>query len=465
MRQEILDLVRQYYEQEFGRKPKFEPGRTKIHYAGRVFDGDEIINLVDSALDFWLTLGRYGNQFEEALKKFLGVKEVILTNSGSSANLVAISSLTSEKLANPLRRGDEVITPAVTFPTTLAPIIQNGLLPVFVDIEKDTLNVDCHTLEAAISKKTKAIVLPHTLGNLFDLDSLAALAKKYCLYFIEDTCDALGGTYDGRRAGSFGDFGTISFYPAHHITMGEGGVVVTNNEELAKIARSFRDWGRDCWCAPGVSNTCGKRFGWQLGDLPLGYDHKYIYSHIGYNLKPTDLQAAVGLAQMRKLPDFIATRRANFERFHRGLNHLQDFFILPRWHPKAKPSWFGFPLIIREGSGLQTSDLANFLEQHQIETRPIFAGNILKQPAYKNIAHRVHGPLTNCDYVMRNTLFVGVYPGLTETMIDYVLEVIEKATRTSQRGGARVHCGVSRDLPGLPLDPVTQGAPHPLTLA
>ena len=349
------------------------------------------------------------------------MRDVILVNSGSSANLVALTSLLSEMLPEPLRPGDEVITPAATFPTTLAPIVQNSLLPVFVDCEIGTYNADLDQVEAAISPRTRAIVLPHTLGNVFDLDRVAALCKKHALYLVEDTCDALGSKWDGKLVGTFGDFASMSFYPAHHITMGEGGAVATNKALQARVARSVRDWGRDCWCAPGVSNTCNKRFDWQLGDLPRGYDHKYIYSNIGYNLKPTDLQAAIGLAQMEKLPGFIARRKRNFQRLYEGLKDLPDL-ILPRWDSRADVSWFAFPITVRPEVGFARKDLVAHLEASKIETRMIFAGNLLRQPAYRKIQRRVVGELKNTDLVMTNTFFVGVYPGLTDPMLDFMVE-------------------------------------------
>ncbi|MBI4370180.1 MAG: lipopolysaccharide biosynthesis protein RfbH [Elusimicrobia bacterium] len=433
-RAEILRLTREFYAEELYPKEIFIPGRTKIHYSGRVFDENELVNLVDSSLDFWLTLGRYGNRFEERLSKFLDNRPALLVNSGSSANLTAITSLTSPKIERPLQPGDEVITPAATFPTTLAPILQNHLIPVFVDIEIETLNAAAKNIEAAVTKKTRAVVLPHTLGNPLNIHDLMATVRRDNLYFIEDTCDALGGTYDGRPLGTFGDFATISFYPAHHITMGEGGAVIAKTTELAKIAASIRDWGRDCWCPPGVSNTCNQRFGWQLGSLPFGYDHKYIYSHVGFNLKPTDMQAAIGAAQIEKLPKFIEQRRANFKRLYEGLSDLKNIFVLPQWDPKANPSWFAFALTIRPKSRLDPLELTQFLESRLIETRKVFAGNILRQPAYEHINHRVSGNLANTDFAMTNTFFIGVYPGLTIPMIDYMIESIHEAcVKISQR--------------------------------
>jgi CDP-6-deoxy-D-xylo-4-hexulose-3-dehydrase len=341
LKEEILERVRRY-ARTLDPRP-WRPGEDKVPYAGRVVGEEERVNLVEASLQCWLTLGEFGERFEARLKEILGVRDVILVNSGSSANLVAIASLLSEAIEEPLRPGDEVITPAVTFPTTLAPILQNNLLPVFVDCEMGTYNADLGQVEAAVSSKTRAIVLPHTLGNVYDLDRVTALCRKHGLYLIEDTCDALGSRWKGKPVGTFGDYASVSFYPAHHITMGEGGAVLTNKAPLARVARSVRDWGRDCWCAPGVSNTCNKRFGWKLGDLPEGYDHKYIYSNIGYNLKPTDLQAAIGLAQISKLPEFVARRRRNFQRLYDGLRDLPDL-LLPRWDDRAEVSWFAFPV-------------------------------------------------------------------------------------------------------------------------
>ncbi|MBI2069760.1 MAG: lipopolysaccharide biosynthesis protein RfbH [Elusimicrobia bacterium] len=429
-REEILSLVERYWKEEFARERIFAPGKTKIHYAGRVFDAQELKYLAEAGLDFWLTLGRFGHRFEEELKKFLGAPYALLVNSGSSASLVAMTSLTSSKLPRPLQKGDEVITPAVTFPTTLNPIIQNGLVPVFVDVELDTLNAGAKAIENALSKKTRALALPHTLGNALELDRIKQLTQKHGLYLLEDTCDALGGTYDGKPLGSFGDYSIISFYPAHQITMGEGGAVICHSEEMSKIAASVRDWGRDCWCMPGVSNTCGKRFDWQLGGLPHGYDHKYTYSHIGYNLKPTDMQAAVGLAQIEKLPAFIEARRANFHRIYEGLKDLGEYLILPRWDPKAKPCWFAFALTIRQESKIDAVRFSQYLEERLIETRRTFAGNIIKQPAYQSIERRIAGPLTNSDLVMSNTVFMGVYPGITPAMADYMIETVRAAIRS-----------------------------------
>jgi CDP-6-deoxy-D-xylo-4-hexulose-3-dehydrase len=419
LKDEIFAKVRAYYE-AVHRPKRFVPFESKVPYAGRVFDDRELVSLVDSALDFWLTLGPYGDQVEQRLKSLFGAKDAILVNSGSSANLLAVSTLLSPKLGRRLAPGDEVITPAVTFPTSLAPIVQAGLVPVFVDCEPATYNIAPSRLEEAVSSKTRAILVPHTLGNPCDLATLREVADRHRLWLIEDCCDALGSTFDGRLVGTFGDLATLSFYPAHHVTMGEGGALIVNRPELAKIARSVRDWGRDCWCAPGVSNTCGRRFQWQLGELPYGYDHKYIYSHVGYNLKPTDLQAAIGLAQLDKLPDFVARRRANFARLYEALRPYEESLILPKRDPRADPSWFGFPLTIR--GGFSRSDLVGWLEEARIETRQIFAGNILRQPAYQNIPCRIVGVLEESDRVMRDAFFLGVYPGLSDAMLRFVIE-------------------------------------------
>ncbi len=419
LEQEILERVRQYYE--LVHKPRqFVPYKTRIQYAGRVFGAEEMVNLVDSALDFWLTLGPYGELFEQKMKQFLGARDFVLVNSGSTANLTAVLALMSTQLENPLKPGDEVITPAVTFPTTLAPIVHSGLIPVFVDCEVGTYNINPHLVEPAISEKTRAIMVPHTLGSPCDMDIICDLARRYNLYLVEDSCDALGSTFRGELVGTFGDLATISFFPAHQITLGEGGGVVINDPRFSRIIRSVRDWGRDCWCAPGESNTCGKRFGWQLGELPKGYDHKYTYSNLGYNFKPTDMQAAIGVAQVERLGEFTEKRRRNFSRLYRGLEHLQDRLVLPRLDSRANPSWFGFPITTK--GGLSRQELVQFLENANIETRQVFAGNILCQPGYRQISHRVHGSLEQSNIIMRDAFFIGVYPGLTDEIIDFVVE-------------------------------------------
>lgn len=433
LKDEILALVGKYARAE--QPAAWKAGRDKVPYAGRVVGEEERILLVEAALQCWLTLGEFGDRFETKLKAFLGVRDVILVNSGSSANLVALTALCSEMVPGPLRPGDEVITPAATFPTTLAPIVQNNLMPVFVDCEIGTYNADLDQVEAAVSPRTRAIMLPHTLGNVYDLDRVSALCRKHGLFLVEDMCDALGSRWNGKPVGTFGDYASISFYPAHHMTMGEGGAVVTGKALLARAARSVRDWGRDCWCAPGVSNTCNQRFDWQLGDLPRGYDHKYIYSSIGYNLKPTDLQAAVGLAQLAKVPGFIERRKKNFRRLYEGLKDLPDL-ILPRWDPRAEVSWFAFPVTVRPDAPFGRKELVAHLESRKIETRMIFAGNLLRQPAYRKISRRVVGDLKNTDLVMTNTFFVGVYPGLTEEMLDFVIEQFHEFARLRPKGAA-----------------------------
>lgn len=419
LKQEILDKVKQYYELVH-RPSAFTPYKTRIQYSGRVFGEQEMRNLVDSALDFWLTLGPYGELFEQQMKRFFGCKDFVLVNSGSSANLAAVLTLMSQQLDQPLQPGDEVVTPAVTFPTTLAPLVHSGLIPVFVDCEVGTYNINPYLLEDAVSEKTRAIMIPHTLGNPCDMDIICDLVKRHNLYLIEDSCDALGATFRDRLAGTFGDLATLSFYPAHHITVGEGGGVVVNNARLARIVRSVRDWGRDCWCAPGESNTCGKRFGWQLGELPQGYDHKYIYSNLGYNFKPTDMQAAIGVAQADRITEFVDRRRRNFMRLYAGLEPYQDSLILPKIDPRANPSWFSFPITVR--NGLSRHAMVQWLETANIETREVFGGNILKQPAYRRIRYRLVGNLAETDRIMRDTFFVGVYPGLTEEMIEFIVE-------------------------------------------
>jgi len=422
IRSNILGLVQEYYREKFIKKP-FIPGESIVRYAGRVFDEKEIVNLVDSSLDFWLTAGPHAEAFENELAEFFGVEDAALVNSGSSANLIAISALTSPKLLDrQLKPGDEVITVASGFPTTVAPIVQNRLIPVFVDVTPGTYNVNTVIIENAVSEKTKAIFLAHTLGNPFDIDHIKAIADKHRLWLIEDNCDALGSRYGGKLTGTFGDIATLSFYPAHHITMGEGGCVITNDEEMAKIIRSFRDWGRDCYCAAGEDNTCGLRFSGQYGELPFGYDHKYVYSHIGYNLKVTDMQAAIGVEQLKKLPEFIEKRKGNFNLLYSGLEKFSDRIILPVATPKSDPAWFGFPITVRDNYNFTRNELVQFLNNNKIHTRNLFAGNLLRQPAFKNIERRVVGDLKNTDFIMNNTFFIGVYPGLGKEEIDYVLD-------------------------------------------
>jgi len=425
LRSEIFDKVKQLYALKS--HDRFIPGTSHIPYAGRVYDEKEMIALVDASLDFWLTTGRYAEQFEKGLAEFLGMKYCLLTNSGSSANLLAVSALTSPKLGEKrLKAGDEVITTACGFPSTLNPIIQNNLIPVFIDVDLGTYNIQAEQIESAISEKTKAILIPHTLGNPADLDTIMETVKKYDLWFIEDNCDALGSRYCGKHTGTFGHFSTCSFYPAHHITMGEGGAVLTNDPLLKKIIASFRDWGRDCWCEPGCDNTCKNRFGWQLGDLPSGYDHKYIYSHIGYNLKATEMQAAIGVEQLNKLPTFVERRKENFARLFDALKRYSHYVILPKAISRADPSWFGFALLVRDDAPFNRSDLVEHLEDHKIATRMLFGGNLLKQPAYEGIRYRLGGSLENTDKVMDNLFWVGVYPGLTPEMLDYVIAIFDK---------------------------------------
>jgi len=423
LREKIIALTKEYYHKKFASK-EFIPGKDKVHYAGRVFDDKELTNLVDSGLDFWLTSGRFSEEFEMQLASFLGVSDAILVNSGSSANLIAVSALTSPKLGEKrLKPGDEVITVAAGFPSTLAPIIQNNLVPVFVDVEPGTYNVKAELILKAVSSKTKAIFLAHTLGNPFDIDAVKAVADRYGLWLIEDNCDALGSKYKGQLTGTFGHISTVSFYPAHHITTGEGGCVFTNDETLAKIARSFRDWGRDCYCNSGENNTCGKRFSQHFGSLPHGYDHKYVYSHIGYNLKMTDMQAAIGLAQFDKLESFTEKRKENFNRLYKGLEAYSQYFLLPRATAASDPSWFCFLISVKETAPFTRNRLTEYLENNLVETRNLFSGNLLRHPAFAHIDCRVYGELVNTDFIMNNTFFIGVYPGLTDQHIDYVLSV------------------------------------------
>jgi CDP-6-deoxy-D-xylo-4-hexulose-3-dehydrase len=433
LRSEIRKMVGQYYREAFPAH-RFSPGSSAVPVAGRVFDEQELELLVESALDFWLTTGRFAEQFEREFARFMGVREAVLVNSGSSANLLAMSALTSNKLGDRrVQPGDEVITLAAGFPTTVNPILQNGLVPVFVDVQIPTFNVDVSYLEAALSDRTRAVIFAHTLGNPFDLDAVTAFTKKHGLWLIEDCCDAVGSLYRDQKVGTFGDLATVSFYPAHHITMGEGGCVLTQQPLLRTLVESFRDWGRDCWCAPGKENTCGKRFNWALGSLPPGYDHKYTYSHIGYNLKATDLQAAVGVAQLTKLPGFIAARKRNFTYLRDGLRTLEDVLVLPEATPKSEPSWFGFPLMVREDAPFTRSELVAFLEGRKIATRALFGGNLVRQPAYEHVAHRVVGNLANSDRVMNRLFWIGVYPGLTREMLDYVVETFHLFSRAQTR--------------------------------
>lgn len=424
LRNKIFQLVEQYFALSHKNKT-FVPNQTLVPTSGKVYDEKEMQLLISASLDFWLTTGRFNAEFEKQLANFTGLRTALTTNSGSSANLLALSALTSKQLGNDaIKPDDEVITVAAGFPTTVNPIIQNNLIPVFVDVQIPTYVIDPTQIEDAITTNTKAIVVAHTLGNPFDISKVSAIAEKYDLWLIEDCCDALGSTYDGKHVGSFGDLATLSFYPAHQITMGEGGAVLTNNPKLKNIVESFRDWGRDCFCAPGMSNSCGKRFGWKLGDLPAGYDHKYTYSNIGYNLKITDMQAAIGLAQLQKLPEFIRKRKNNFQILKDNLKPVSKFLVLPESTEKSDPSWFGFPITISEQASFSREDLIFFLMHHKIDTRPIFAGNLTKQPYLKNVSYKQVGNLINTDIIMNRSFWLGVYPGLTQEMLEHVSNTI-----------------------------------------
>jgi len=424
LRAQILELVAEYSVEAFPEK-NFEAGVSYVPVSGRVFDATDIQYLVDSSLDFWLTTGRFADQFEKEFARYFKMRHAILVNSGSSANLMALTCLTSPLLGDrQLMTGDEVITVATGFPTTVNPIFQNNLVPVFVDVDIPSYNVNINELEAAISDKTRAVMLAHTLGNPFNLEAVTAFCKEYNLWLIEDCCDAVGATYNGQPVGKFGDVSTVSFYPAHHITMGEGGAVLTDKPKLKKLIESFRDWGRDCWCDPGKDNTCGKRFSWQVGELPHGYDHKYTYTHIGYNLKATDMQAAVGVAQLKKLPNFIEKRRQNFNYLKEKLFHLQDYFLLPEATPNSDPSWFGFPIYVRPDASFTRDEAVRWLEAHKIGTRLLFGGNLIRQPAYRGQKYRVAATLHNADEVMCRVFSIGVYPGLTPTMLEYMCHML-----------------------------------------
>jgi CDP-6-deoxy-D-xylo-4-hexulose-3-dehydrase len=426
IRREIAALVDEYADIVYAPRP-FVPGETPVPVSGKVIGAAELKNMVEASLDGWLTTGRFNAEFEQRLAAYLGVKHVLTVNSGSSANLVAFSTLTSPRLGErAIQKGDEVIGVAAGFPTTVNPILQFGAVPVFVDVDLATHNIDATKIEAAISPKTKAIMLAHSLGNPFNLDVVTALCKKYNLWLIEDCCDALGATYNGQLVGTFGDIATLSFYPAHHITMGEGGAVFTNDPELKLIAESFRDWGRDCYCPPGKDNTCNKRFCWKLGQLPEGYDHKYTYSHLGYNLKISDMQAACALAQLDRLEEFIATRKSNFAYLKNRLKSCEDFLHLPEATPNSDPSWFGFPVVLKESSGIQRVDLLNYLDQNKIATRLLFAGNLTRQPYMIGQQFRVSGELTNTDVVMNQTFWLGTFPALTNAHLDYIAEKLEE---------------------------------------
>jgi CDP-6-deoxy-D-xylo-4-hexulose-3-dehydrase len=426
LREQILAATREFFAAQYEERP-FVPGDDAVPVSGRVFDEKELVALVDSSLDFWLTTGRYADQFEREFARWFGVRECILVNSGSSANLVALSALTSPTLGDrQLRPGDEVITAACGFPTTVNPIIQNRCVPVFIDSELSTYNADLSALESALSPKTKAVMLAHTLGMPYDSDRIRTFCREHGLWFIEDTCDAVGATWNGQQVGTFGDLATVSFFPAHHMTMGEGGAVMCRSPQLRKLVESFRDWGRDCWCAPGKDNTCGKRFDWSLGELPHGYDHKYTYSHIGYNLKLTDMQAAVGCAQLQKLDSFIAARVSNADYLRKILADI-PWLKLPDVPPQGTSSWFGFAIRVMEGAPVTRDQLTHLLNDAKVGTRLVFAGNILRQPAYADIERRVVGDTPNADIIMRDVLWVGTYPGLGTAQLDYIGDIIKRA--------------------------------------
>lgn len=432
LRADILGKVADYHDVAFAGR-SFLPGVTPVPVSGKVFDGDEMQHLVDAALDFWLTTGRFAREFEDRFAARMGVRHAVLCNSGSSANLLAATALIDRALGDrALRPGDEVITVAGGFPTTVAPLVQNGLVPVFVDLDPATYNIDVTGLDEAVGPRTRAVMLAHTLGNPFDLDRVVDLCRRHDLLLVEDTCDAVGATYRGRPVGSFGDLATVSFYPAHHLTMGEGGAVLTSRGDLHTIVESVRDWGRDCWCEPGADNTCGRRFGWQAGDLPSGYDHKYIYRRLGYNLKATDLQAAVGVAQLGKLDGFVAARRRNWARLRDALDgvpHLE----LPQPTPNSEPSWFGFVITLAEDAPFERWDLLRRLDEQQVATRLLFGGNLLRQPAFAGVAHRVAGDLTVTDAVAERTFWVGCWPGLSDEMLDHIAASIRSFVATPVR--------------------------------
>jgi len=427
LRKNILDLVGEYAQKVFEQKDEFIPGETYVPVSGKMIGKNEIQYVVNAGLDGWFTAGRFAAQFENEFAKYMNQRYCLLTNSGSSANLLALAALTSPELKDrKLKQGDEVITVASGFPTTVNPIIQNGLLPVFLDVNLEDYSIDVEQLEAAWSPKVKAVMLAHTLGNPFNLEKVTQFVKKHNLWLIEDCCDAVGTTYNEQMVGTFGDLATVSFYPAHHITMGEGGAVLTNSSKLQKIVKSFRDWGRDCWCEPGNDNTCGKRFKWQLGELPYGYDHKYIYSHLGYNLKVTDMQAAIGLGQLEKLQDFINIRRDNHNYFMDKLNKYSNILFLPKTYENANPSWFGFLITLKDNAPFTRNQFVEFLEKNQVATRLLFGGNILKQPAYLNSNYKIISDLNNTNYIMNNSFWHGVYPGINHSMRAYVIDVIDE---------------------------------------
>lgn len=426
LRRKILDQVAEYYRKAHAAQ-SFVPGESRIHYAGRVYDEDELMAAVDAALDFWLTVGPRTEAFEEQLSSFVGSSRALAVNSGSSANLLAVSALRSQRLERPLERGDEVITAAMGFPTTAAPIVQNGLVPVFVDCQLGSYNIDTEALDRALSDRTRAIFVAHMLGNPVELESVMAFAQENALYVIEDTCEALGSTYDGRRVGSFGDISTFSFYPSHHMTTGEGGAVATDSARLARILRSLRDWGRDCQCTheSPPEGACGNRFEWQIPGLDEPYDHRYLYVEIGYNMKMTDIQAAIGLAQLKKLPAFVEARKQNFHELYEGLRAHEEFLMLPTWSDRADPAWFALPLTLRKDVPFERRDLITFLENRNIETRLLLAGNLVRQPGYRRISRRTIGDLPNADRILRSSFFIGVYPGLDDEHIAYMLQAFE----------------------------------------
>jgi CDP-6-deoxy-D-xylo-4-hexulose-3-dehydrase len=425
IKSKILDLVNNFSDLSFKEK-EFIPGISEVPVSGKVIGNLELQNMVEASLDGWLTTGRFNEQFEERLSKILGIKCLLTVNSGSSANLIAFSTLTSPKLKErAIQKGDEVISVAASFPTTVNPIIQFGAIPVFIDVKIPTYNIDENLIESAITNKTKAVMLAHTLGNPFNVQKIKEICEKYNLWLIEDSCDALGSEYNNQNVGTFGDLATLSFYPAHHITMGEGGAVFTNSKKLERIAESFRDWGRDCYCEPGKDNTCNKRFGWKLGDLPFGYDHKYTYSHLGYNMKITDMQAACGLAQLDRLEGFIKKRQENFNFLYNNLSSLEEFLILPEPEINSEPSWFGFPLTLKKNNKYNRNDLVKFLNENKIGTRLLFSGNLTKQPYMKNINFKIHDNLKNTDLIMENTFWIGLYPGLSKEHLQYSVLIIK----------------------------------------
>lgn len=428
IRNKILELTEKYFNTEH-KNSLFQPGEDYINYSGRVFDHNEGLSLINASLDFWLTSGEYSKLFQKKLSNFLNIRNCLLTNSGSSANLLALSALTSERLGTKkLNENDEIITVAAGFPTTVNPIYQNNLIPVFLDVDKDTGNIDVSLLNDALSDRTRGIMIAHTLGNPFDVDTVCEFAKQNNLWLIEDNCDALGSKWNGRNTGTFGDMSTQSFYPPHHLTMGEGGTVNTNSPKLKKIIESFRDWGRDCWCQTGMNNTCGKRYSWKLGKLPKGYDHKFVYSHVGYNMKITDIQAALGCSQLKKVDEFIEKRKKNFNYLMKSFKdeRLDKYFILPEKHPKADPSWYGFLLTIKEPNKLNRNKLVEHLNNKKILTRLLFAGNLTKQPGYMNKKHKIIGTLNNTDKIMNDTFWVGVWPGLGNKELDFIVSEIKK---------------------------------------